>query len=142
MKQIFINLPVHDVEKSMQFYLALGFTLNPLFSDNQQKCVIWSDAIYLMIQTKQFSNSYLNKTIIDPKKSLSISLTIPVESKHMVNDIVEKGLQAGGIEPVSALEEEFMFLRSIEDLDGYLLGIMYLDIEKFKALKNIDKTRS
>ena len=135
-KQIFINLPVNDVDQSLQFYLALGFTLNPLFTDVEQKCVIWSDAIYLMIQSKEFSNSYLNKSFIEPRKHLSISHTLPVESIHMVDEMVEQGLKVGGKEPVPVLKEPFMYLRSIEDLDGYIWGIMHLNIKEFKRIKS------
>ena len=135
MKQVFINLPVNHVEKSLQFYLALGFTVNPLFTDDDQKCVIWSDAIYVMIQSKKMAGSYLNKPIANSKQLLSASHTLPVETIQKVNELIENGLRAGGIEPVAALQESFMYLRSIEDLDGYVWGIMYLDIDTFKTLK-------
>ena len=59
MKQIFINLPVSDLEKSKKFYQALGFSENPLFTDEEQKCMIWSDSIYIMLQSRLFSNSHL-----------------------------------------------------------------------------------
>ncbi len=135
MKQLFINLPVSDLEKSMQFYLALGFTINPLFTDEGQKCLIWSDSIYLMLQSRQFSNSYLEKQMIDARKHQIPSFTLPVESIELVNAMMENGLKAGGVEPVSTISEDFMFLRSIEDIDGYIWGIMYLDIVRFKSIK-------
>ena len=131
MKQIFINLPVNDLEKSLQFYLALGLTLHPLFTDEQQKCVIWSDAIYLMIQSKQFANTYLNRSAEKVDKPLSISHTLPVASIEIVNSMVEAVIKLGATEPVPVLDEPFMYLRSVEDLDGHLWGIMYLDVEKF-----------
>lgn len=135
MKQILINIPVTDIEKSMQFYLALGFTLNPLFTDEDQKCIVWSDSIYLMLQSRQFSNSYLEKQMIDARKYQMPSFTLPLESIGLVNEMMENGIKAGGIEPVSSISEDFMYLRSIEDLDGYIWGLMYLDQEKFKSIK-------
>lgn len=136
MKQIFINIPVSDVEKSMQFYLALGFTLNPLFTDKEQKSLVWSDSIYIMLQSRQFSNSYLEKQMIDARKYQMPSFTLPVESIELVNILMDKGIKAGGLEPTSTINLEFMFLRSIEDLDGYMWGIMYLDQVKFKSIKS------
>jgi predicted lactoylglutathione lyase len=133
MKQIFINLPVSDIEKSMDFYLQLGFTINPLFTSENQKCMVWSGHIYVMLQTKAFSFSYSNKPFLDVKNFSTASFTLPVESIARVNAIIENGLKAGGKEPVPMLDEGFMFLRSIEDLDGFTWGIMYLDMEKFKA---------
>lgn len=135
MKQIFINLPVNDLEKSRQFYVALGFTINPLFTDEDQKCLVWSDAIYVMLQSKSFFTSYLNKPLADTKSFLTPSHTLPVESMQQVNEMMENGLQAGGLEPVPVLSESFMYLRSIEDLDGHLWGIMFLDVEKFKSMR-------
>jgi len=136
MKQIFINIPVSDLEKSMQFYLALGFTINPLFTDIDQKCMVWSDYIYLMLQSRKFSNSYLEKQIIDARKYQIPSFTLPVESIKKVNEITENGIKAGALEPVPATIEDFMYLRSIEDLDGYMWGIMFLDVDRFVAIKN------
>ena len=138
MKQIFINIPASDLEKSMQFYLALGFTINPLFTDEDQKCMVWSESIYIMLQSLAFSNSYLNKTTINIKNAQIPSYTLPVESIEQVNQMMERGINAGGKEPVGVFEEDFMYLRNIEDPDGYIWGIMYLDIEIFKTKRSID----
>ena len=138
MKQLFINLPVNDLEESMQFYFALGFTINPLFTDDDQKCMIWSNSIYLMLQSRQFSNSYLEKQKIDAREYQMPSFTLPVESIELVNVMMENGIKAGGKEPTNTIKLDFMFLRSIEDLDGYIWGIMYLDQEIFKSKKNFN----
>jgi predicted lactoylglutathione lyase len=135
MKQIFINLPVRDLEKSMQFYFALGFTLNPLYTGEAQKCMIWSDYIYVMLQTKEFSNSYLHKSVIEASKYQMPSFTLPVECIEKVNEMMVNGLKMGGVEPVASIQEDFMYLRSIEDLDGYMWGILFLEEEKFKLHK-------
>jgi len=135
MKQLFINLPVSNLEKTMQFYVALGFALNPLFTDEDQKCMIWSDTNYIMLQSKEFFSSYLKKPLIDAKKNQSSSHTLLVESIQKVNEMIENGLKFGGIEPAPVLDEGFMYLRSIEDLDGHLWGIMYLDVNKFRSHK-------
>jgi uncharacterized protein len=138
MKQLFINLPVSDLKRSMQFYLALGFTPNPLFTDEEQKCMVWSDSIYLMLQSRQFSNSYFEKQMIDARKHQMPSFTLPVGTVESVNEMMENGLRSGGAEPVPGINEGFMFLRSIEDIDGYVWGIMYLDLVKFQSVKTLD----
>ena len=120
----------------MKFYLELGFTINPLFTDEQQKCMVWSDSIYIMLQSRQFANTYLDKTAIDASKYQMPSFTLPVESIEHVNEIINKGIAAGGVEPVLVIKEDFMYLRSIQDIDGYMWGVMCLDTEKFKILKN------
>ena len=133
MKQIFINLPVSDIEKSMLFYIKMGFTINPLFTGENQKCMVWSDHIYVMLQTKAFSSAYIKKPFLDVKNFSTASFTLPVESIARVNEMIEIGLNAGGVEPIPSIDEGFMFLRSIEDLDGFTWGVMCLDMEKFKA---------
>ena len=135
MKPIFINIPVADLDKSMRFYQAVGFTLNLLYTDENQKCLTWTESIYLMLQSRQFSNWYLEKQVIDPRKHQMPSFTLPVESIEQVNEMIENGIKAGGVEPVPAINEDFMFLRSIEDVDGYIWGIMYLDTNRFESLK-------
>lgn len=132
MKQIFINLPVKDVQASMDFYLQLGFKVNPLFSFDDQKCMVWSDQIYVMLQTHEMFKTGNKKNIADPKKNTLATFTLPVESLDRVNEIIENGLKAGGSESIPMIDEGFMQVRTIEDLDGHNWGIIYLDIEKFK----------
>ncbi|MFT3704161.1 MAG: glyoxalase/bleomycin resistance/extradiol dioxygenase family protein [Agriterribacter sp.] len=132
MKQIFINLPVKDVEASMNFYTQVGFTVNPLFTFDDQKCMVWSDQIYLMLQTYEMFRSGNKKNLPDTKQNTIATFTLPVESLDSVNEIIENGLKAGGTEPTPMIDEGFMQVRNIEDLDGHIWGVIHLDIEKFK----------
>lgn len=137
MKQIFINLPVKNVETSMNFYTQLGFTNNPLFTDEDQKCMVWSEQIYVMLQSQEIFITYTKKPIPDTKNNIAATFTLPVESPDRVNEIIESGLKAGGTEPMPMLDEGFMQLRTIEDLDGHTWGIIYLDLNKFKEFKEM-----
>jgi len=132
MKQIFINLPVKDIEASMHFYTQLGFEVNPLFTFENQKCMVWSEQIYVMLQTIEMSKSGEKKNIVDPKQNRIATFTLPVESLESMNEIVHKGIKAGGRETSDPIDEGFMQIRNIEDLDGHNWGIIYLDINKFK----------
>ena len=134
MKQIFINLPVKNVEASMKFYTQLGFTVNPLFTFDDQKCMVWSDQIYVMLQTLKMFKSGNKKNVADPKENTIATFTLPVESLDRLNEIIENGLKAGGTEPTQTIDEGFMQVRNIEDLDGHNWGIIFLDIDKFKKM--------
>jgi hypothetical protein len=134
MKQIFINLPVKDVEASLVFYHELGFTVNPLFTFDDQKCMVWSEHICLMLQTPEKFRSGNLKNIANPKTNTIATFTLPVESIDILNVMMEKGLKAGGAETTPAINEGFMQLRNIEDPDGHNWGIICLDIEKFKEM--------
>lgn len=132
MKQIFINLPVSDLNKSKDFYAQLGFTNLPLFTDENQVCMAWCDNILVMLQTKAFFNLGNRKTIAETKNQLSATLIAPVESLGKVNEIIENGLQAGGKEPIAMIDEGFMIVRTLEDLDVHIWSIIHLDMDQFR----------
>lgn len=132
MKQIFINLPVENVEKSMDFYTQLGFSNKALFSDDQQKCMVWSEQIYVMLISQEKFKTYSKKPISGKKNNIDAYFTIPVESLDVVNEIVDKGLKAGGTEPIPIIDEGFMQIRKIEDFDGHTWDIIYMDLSKFR----------
>lgn len=136
MKQIFVNLPVKDLDLSMKFYASLWFTPNPIFTDNTQKCMVWSDNILLMLTTHEQFTTYNKKTPTDNLITLWATFTLPVESDDMLIQIVNNGLKNGWYEPYPMTDEWFMKLRTIDDPDGYRWGVISLDMKKFLDLKN------
>ncbi|MFA7273794.1 MAG: VOC family protein [Crocinitomicaceae bacterium] len=132
-KQIFINLAVKDLQKSMDFYAAMGFTNNPQFSDDEGKCMVWSDAIYLMILSHEKMALFTNKEIADTKTKIAGLFSLSVESVEEVNTMLTNGLAAGGIEPTEMRDYGFMQQRTIEDFDGHTWEIFYMDMTKFPA---------
>lgn len=134
MKQIFINLPVKDPAASLDFYLNIGFIPNPLFSFEEQKCLVWGEQVYLMLQSHEFFKSGNSKILPDTRQYAITTFSLPVESLNQVNEITEKALQAGGKEISPMVDEGFMQIRNIEDPDGHHWAVLYLDIEKFKQV--------
>jgi uncharacterized protein len=132
-KQIFINLAVKDLAKSMDFYSKLGFTNNPQFSDNTGKCMVWSDNIFLMILTHEKFKIFATKPLADTKTNLAGLFSLSVDSIEEVNKIANEGIKAGGIEPNEMRDYGFMQQRTIEDFDGHTWEIFYMDITKFPA---------
>ncbi|NUM32155.1 MAG: glyoxalase/bleomycin resistance/extradiol dioxygenase family protein [Bacteroidetes bacterium] len=132
-KQIFINLVVTDLLKSMNFYKELGFTNNPHFSDDTAKCMVWSDNIFLMIMTQEKFKNFATKPIADTKSHLAGLFSLSVESIDDVNNIMANGLKAGGIEPSEMRDYGFMQQRTIEDFDGHTWEIFCMDITKFPS---------
>ena len=130
-KQIFINLAVKDLQKSMDFYTALGFTNNPQFSDETGKCMVWSEHIFVMIMTHEKFKNFTTKTIADTKLNIAGLFSLSVDSVDEVNNIVINGLKAGGIEPNEMRDYGFMQQRTIEDFDGHTWEIFFMDITKF-----------
>lgn len=130
-KQIFINLAVKDLQKSMDFYAALGFTNNPQFSDDTAKCMVWSENIFVMILTHEKFASFATKPLAETKSNLAALFSLSVDSVDEVNRIVTSGLNAGGMEPSEMKDYGFMQQRTIEDFDGHTWEIFYMDITKF-----------
>ena len=130
-KQIFINLAVKDLQKSMDFYAALGFTNNPQFSDDTGKCMVWSENIFVMLLTHGKFTSFATKPIADTKSNVAALFSLTMDSFEKVNIMVAKGLNAGGIEPSEMKDYGFMQQRTIEDFDGHTWEIFYMDITKF-----------
>jgi len=130
-KQIFINLAVKDVQKSMDFYTALGFTNNPQFSDEAGKCMVWSENIFVMLLTHEKFTTFATKPIANTKSNVAALFSLSVNSIDEVNSILTNGLKAGGIEPSEMKDYGFMQQRTIEDFDGHTWEIFYMDISKF-----------
>ncbi len=130
-KQIFINLAVKDVQKSMDFYTALGFSNNPQFSDDNGKCMVWSDSIFVMILSHEKFSSFTKKPLTDTKTTIAGLYSLSLDSVESVNSMMENGLRAGGIEPNEMRDYGFMQQRTIEDFDGHTWEIFYMDVEKF-----------
>ena len=130
-KQIFINFPVKDLQKSMDFYAALGFTNNLQFSDDSAKCMVWSENIFVMIMTHEKFKTFATKPLADTKLNLAGLFSLSVDSFDEVNRIVSKGLEAGGIEVGEMKDYGFMQQRTIEDFDGHTWEIFFMDITKF-----------
>jgi len=132
-KQIFINLAVKDLQQSMDFYTALGFTNNPQFSDDTAKCMVWSDTIYVMLLTHEKFSSFINKPIADTQSAVAGLYALSVGSVEEVNSFMSAGLAAGGTEPTEMRDYGFMQQRTIEDFDGHTWEVFYMDVSKFPA---------
>jgi predicted lactoylglutathione lyase len=130
-KQIFINLAVTNLQKSMDFYTALGFTNNPQFSDDSGKCMAWSDTIFVMLLSHEKFASFATKPIADTKSTVAGLFSLSLDSLDEVNTMMTNGLKAGGIEPNEMKDYEFMQQRTIEDFDGHTWEIFYMDVSKF-----------
>ena len=130
-KQVFINLAVKDLQKSMDFYTALGFTNNPQFSDGTGKCMVWCENIFVMLLTHEKFAGFTSKPIADTKTNIAGLFSLSLESIDEVNNIMTNGLKAGGIEPNEMRDYGFMQQRTIEDFDGHTWEVFYMDVTKF-----------
>jgi len=130
-KQIFINLPVQDLKKSMDFYTAIGFTNNPQFTDDKAACMILSDTIYIMLLTHERFKDFSAKAIADTHTSIAAINALAVESAEAVNEMADKAIAAGGNQYADPKDYGFMQQRCFEDPDGHNWEVLYMDMSKF-----------
>ena len=127
MTAIFVNLPTADLERSKAFYTALGAELNPLFTDENAACIVWSEDVFFMMLKREFFATFTDKPIVDPLTTAQVSVAFSRDSREAVDAVLEKGLAAGGSEPRPAQDYGFMYSRDLDDPDGNSLGFVYMD---------------
>ena len=129
-KQIFLNLSVKDLQKTIHFFTTLGFTFNPQFTDKNATCMIIGENIFAMLLVEPFFKTFIKKEIGDAKINTEVILGITAESRMEVDEILQKALKAGGREPREAQDHGWMYGRSFEDLDGHIWEVFYMDLPK------------
>ena len=128
MAQLFVNLPVTDLDRAKAFYEALGFHINPLFTDHNAACVVVEDGhSYFMILVREFFQTFTDLPIGDPSVSPSVSTALFLDSRDAVDKAVADGLAAGGAEPRPASDYGFMYQRQLTDPDGNLIEFGWMD---------------
>ncbi|CAN5332234.1 VOC family protein [soil metagenome] len=128
MPQMFVNLPVTDLDRAKSFYEAIGFRINPLFTDHNAACVVVEeDHNYFMILTREYFQTFSELPIGDPAVNPSVATAIFVESREAVDKAVTDGLAAGGTEARPASDYGFMYQRQLSDPDGNLIEFGWMD---------------
>jgi predicted lactoylglutathione lyase len=123
--QIYINLPVADLEAAKAFYLALGGTLNPQFTDETSAQVVLSDAIAVQLMThEQFSGFTKREIATGPIEAIN---ALAAEAKDEVDRLVEAAVAAGGTEPRPAQDMGWLYNRAVDDPDGHAWELMSYD---------------
>jgi len=130
-KSIYINLPVIDLPKSMDFYKSIGFINNPNFTDETAACMVWSETINVMLLTHEKWKTFTNRPI-PPNSSSEVMLAISFDSREGVDSTIKKVTDNGGIADINPIQDlGFMYNRNITDLDGHVWEIMWMDLAAF-----------
>ncbi len=126
-RSIFVNLPVADLPRAMQFYAALGFVNEPKFSDESGACMVISETIYVMLLSHAKWRTFTTRPIPDAGSS-EVSLALSVDDRDAVTALVEAGAANGGTADVNPPEDHgFMFQRTIADPDGHIWEPFWMD---------------
>ena len=125
--KIFVNLPVKDLSKSMEFFKKLGFTFNPQFTDETAACMVISGDIYAMLLTYAKFKEFTPKAICDATKSTEVLVCLSRESREQVSDLVGKAVAAGGTTYAESKDYGFMYQHGFQDVDGHIWELIYMD---------------
>ncbi len=131
--QIFVNLPVKDLSRTVEFFKRLGFTFNPQFTDENATCMIINDNIFVMLLVEKFFKTFTKKEICDTTKDTEVIIALSTESREKVDEMMQHVFEAGGKESREPQDHGWMYGRSFQDINGHLWEIIYMDE---KALKN------
>ena len=131
-KQIFVNLPVKDLGKTIDFFKKLGFEFNPQFTDENATCMVVNDNIFVMLLVEKFFKTFTQKEICDTTKNTEVIIALSTQSREKVDQMLQNVIKAGGKESRKPQDHGWMYGRSFEDLNGHLWEIIYMDE---KALK-------
>lgn len=124
--QIFINLPVADLPRSVAFYEALGFARNPQFSNDSGACIVISDTIFVMLLTYARFRDFTPKAICDARKAAQVLLNLSCQSNEEVDERVARALAAGGSTDDKPEDLGFMYSHSFLDPDGHGWGLFHM----------------
>jgi predicted lactoylglutathione lyase len=128
MTAMFVNLPVTDLERAKAFYTAIGFTINPKFTDHNAACVVVEEGhSYFMILVRDYFQTFTDLPLGDPAVSPSVSVAIFHDTREEVDVAVEAGIAAGGSGDQPATDYGFMYQRQLTDPDGNILEFGYMD---------------
>ena len=124
--QIFVNLPVKDLKRSVEFFTKLGYTFNPQFTDENATCMIIGENLFVMLLVEKFFGSFTNKAITDTSKSTEVLTCVSCSGREEVDQLVATARAAGAKVPRKAQDHGFMYSHGYEDLDGHTWELVHM----------------
>ena len=125
--QIFVNLPVKDLQKSIAFFTRLGFKFNPQFTDENATCMIISDESFVMLLAEPYFKGFTPKPVADARKSTEVLVALSAENRGKVDAMVREALAAGGSSYAEPKDHGFMYQHGFQDLDGHIWEVFHMD---------------
>lgn len=124
---LFVNIPVNDLKKTMEFFRALGFEFNMNFTNDDAACLVINKDISVMLLTQSFFKGFIKKDVADVKKTSAAILSLQVGSKKEVDEFVAKAVAAGATKYADVKDYGFMYQHGFEDLNGQLWEVFHMD---------------
>ena len=126
-RQIFVNLPIADMERSKAFFGALGFSFNPQFTNDQGACMVIDENIFAMLLVKPFFRTFIDTEIADARETTEVLVCLSCKSREEVDELVRKAVAAGGKPHRQPQDHGFMYGHGFHDPDGHVWELVYMD---------------
>ena len=126
-RKIFVNLPIKNMERSQAFFISLGFSFNPQFTNEQGACMVVSEDIFVMLLVEPFFQTFTKKPIADATQTTEVLVCLSAENRAEVDTLVKKAVAAGGTSPNPPQDHGFMYGHGFTDLDGHIWELAYMD---------------
>lgn len=131
--EIFLNLPVKDLNRSIAFFTELGFSFNPKFTDDKGSCLIIGENINAMLLEEEFYKTFTNKQICDAATTSEVLISISAVTREKVDEMIAKAIKAGGSEYMKTRDYGWMYQRTFLDIDGHHWEIFFMDKSKIPS---------
>jgi predicted lactoylglutathione lyase len=125
--KIFLNLAVKDLNRAISFFNGIGFPTNPKFTNEKGACLVIDENINIMLLVEEFYQTFTNKQICDAKTTSEVLISISMETREQVDELIEKAIKAGGTDYKQAQDYGWMYQRTFLDLDGHHWEFFYMD---------------
>jgi predicted lactoylglutathione lyase len=129
-KNIFVNLPVKNLDASIEFFKKLGYSFNPQFTDETATCMIVSDTIFVMLLTHDKFASFAPHAISDANRQTEVLVCLSCESRAEVEKTIEKAVAAGAKTYKEPIDYGFMYGHGFQDIDGHAWEFMWMDMSQ------------
>ena len=133
MRQIYVNLAVNDLKRSMDFFAKLGFSFNQQFTDEKAACMIVNDEAYVMLLSKPFFQTFTKKVLCDTAKQTEALLALSCDSRAEVDEMVRRAVASGGSHAMESQDHGFMYGWSFYDPDGHHWEVLHMDMSAVPA---------
>ena len=130
-RNLYVNLPVKDLERTVDFFAALGFSFNPMFTDENATCMIVNDGTSVMLLVESYFATFTKKPLADAHAVTETLLALSLDSRAEVDDFIAKALAKGAVEYAEPKDLGFMYQRGIADLDGHQWEVFFMDESQF-----------
>ncbi len=124
--QMFLNLPVKDLQRSRKFFDGMGYSFNPQFSNDQGACLVLGEHCFAMLLTEPFFAGFTPKPIGDAHQTTNSLVALSCDSREQVDALVKRAVAGGATMPKPPVDHGFMYQHGFHDLDGHVWEVFWM----------------